>query len=99
MDLYSVQFILCDQYGDYKDYSGDLFFVEICALDFDGAGKFTSTKAISMLCDFIKKHTGESLGTNLWIANMQLTEVGRDDTVWVDPKTIKPKNLVYKAYR
>ena len=99
MDLYSVQFILCDQYGDYKDYSGDLFFVEICAIDFDGAGKFTSTKAISMLCDFIKKHTGESLGTNLWIANMQLTEVGRDDTVWVDPKTIKPKKLVYKAYR
>ena len=99
MDLYSVQFILCDQYGDYKDYSGDLFFVEICALDFDGAGKFTSTKAISMLCKFIKKHTGESLGTNLWITNMQLTEVGRDDTVWVDPKTIKPKNLVYKAYR
>lgn len=99
MDLYSVQFILCDQYGDYKDYSGDLFFVEICVIDFDGPGKFTSMKAISMLCDFIKKHTGESLGTNLWIANMQLTEVGRDDTVWVDPKTIKPKNLVYKAYR
>ena len=99
MDLYSVQFILCDRYGDYKDYSGDLFFVEICAIDFDGAGKFTSTKAISMLCDFIKKHTGESLGTNLWIANMQLTEVGRDDTVWVDTKTIKPKNLIYKAYR
>ena len=99
MDLYSVQFILCDQYGDCKDYSGDLFFVEICAIDFDGAGKFTSTKAISMLCDFIKKHTGESLGTNLWIANMQLTEVGRDDTVWVDTKTIKPKNLIYKAYR
>ena len=99
MDLYSVQFLLCDQYGDCKDYSGDPLFVEICVIDFDGPGKFTSTKAISMLCDFIKKHTGESLGTNLWIANMQLTEVGPDDTVWVDTKTIKPKNLIYKAYR
>lgn len=99
MDLYSVQFLLCDSRGCSTDFLGDPFFVEICAIDFDGSGKFTSTKAISMLCDFIKKHTGESLGTNLWIANMQLTEVGRDDTVWVDTKTIKPKKLVYKAYR
>ena len=98
MDIFSVQFTLLDRYGYMPDVVNPKI-VEICAIDFDGSGKFTSKKAISMLCDFIKKHTGESLGTNLWIANMQLTEVGRDDTVWVDTKTIKPKNLIYKAYR
>ena len=99
MDLYSVQFFLCDSSACGTDFLGDPFFVEICAIDYDGSGKFTSTKAISMLCKFIKKHTGESLGTNLWITNMQLTEVGRDDTFEVNLKTVKRQNLIYKTYR
>jgi len=41
MDIYSVQFILCNPYGDYKDYAGDPNIVEICVIEFDGLGKFT----------------------------------------------------------
>ena len=97
MDLYSVQFILVDQFGSANDSVGNPHIIEICAIDYDGSGKFTSTKAIAMLCAMVKKYTGETLGTNLWIADIQLTEVGRPDTVEVNLKTVKRQNLIYKS--
>ena len=96
MDLFSVQFTLLDRYGYMPDVVNPKI-VEICAIDFDGPGKFTSTKAIAMLCEFIKKYTGETLGKDLWIADIQLTEVGRPDTVEVNLKTVKRQNLIYKS--
>ena len=88
MDIFSVQFILCDLAGNYKSSSGDLFLVEICAIDFDGPGKFTVNKSISMLCEFMKTYTNEILGKTLFISDVQVTEVGRPDTVEISLSTL-----------
>ena len=88
MDIFSVQFILCDLAGNYKSPSGDLFLVEICAIDFDGPGKFTVNKSISMLCEFMKTYTNEILGKTFFIRDVQVTEVGRPDTVEISLSTL-----------
>jgi hypothetical protein len=88
MDIYSVQFILCDLAGNCQSSSGDLFLVEICSIEFDGPGKFTVNKAVSMLDNFLKKHTSEILGKDLFIFDVQVTEVGRPDTVEVSLSTL-----------
>ena len=88
MDIYSVQFILCNPYGDYKDYAGDPNIVEICVIEFDGLGKFTVNQAVSMLDNFLKKHTSEILGKDLFIFDVQVTEIGRPDTVEVSLSTL-----------
>ena len=88
MDLYSVQFLLCDSRGCSTDFLGDPFFVEICAIDFDGPGKFTVNKSISMLCEFMKTYTNEILGKTLFISDVQVTEVGRPDTVEISLSTL-----------
>lgn len=96
MDIFSVQFTLLDSDGYMPDIVNPKI-VEICAIDFDGPGKFTLTKAIAMLCEFIKKYTGETLGKDIWIADIQLSEVGHDDTFEVNLKTVKRQNLIYKS--
>lgn len=88
MDIYSVQFLLCDPAGIYVSPSGDLFLVEICTIDFDGPGKFTVNKAVSMLDNFIKKHTNEILGKTLFISDVQVTEEDRPDMVEVSLSTL-----------
>jgi hypothetical protein len=88
MDIYSVQFILCDLAGNYMSPTGDLFLVEICALDFDGPGKFTVNKSISMLCEFVKTYTNETLGKTIFIADVQVTEEDRPDMVEVSLSTL-----------
>jgi hypothetical protein len=41
-----------------------------------------------MLDNFLKKHTSEILGKTLFISDVQVTEVGRPDTVEISLSTL-----------